>query len=366
MYRAHVVGSLLRPQTLIAAREQRDRGQLSAHEFKRLEDAAVDEAIRLQEACGIELITDGEQRRYLFTDSFGASVEGIELVANEDPTAQIWHDHEGRTVKSQRPTFLPVITRKLARGHSLATEEYSYARARAQRPLKVTLPSPTCALIYWSQRHSRAAYPGAAAALRDAAELLRAEIRHLAALGCEHVQIDAPELTMAIDPASAKVYEQAGFTRDGFLSEAMTLLNVVAGSSPVELSVHLCRGNNQGLWHSRGGYEAISKQCFPALKRFRYVLLEYDDERSGSFAALRDLPEDCVAVLGLVSTKRQALESLPALTARLQEAGRYIARERLAVSPQCGFASALFGNPLTPEEQAAKLRLVSALAHEIR
>jgi len=362
MIRAHVVGSMLRPKDLVDARAQLQRGKLSRHDFKAIEDRAVDRAIAVQERAGIELITDGEQRRFLFTDSFGSSVAGIELASNEDPTEQIWHDHSGNAVKSPRATVMPTIVGKLARRGSLGAEEYVYARARATRPVKVTLPSPTCASIYWSQKHSTAAYPNAVAALRDVARILREEIAELAALGCEHVQIDAPELTMAIDPKSIGLFESMGFTCQSFLAEAMALLDFVAERSPVELSVHMCRGNNQGLWHSAGGYDAISKACFPHLKNFRYVLLEYDDARSGSFEALKDLPRDCCAVLGLVTTKRAELEPLDALLQRVDEASRCFPREQLAVSPQCGFASAIFGNPLGFEAEEAKLRRVGELA----
>jgi 5-methyltetrahydropteroyltriglutamate--homocysteine methyltransferase len=358
MFHAHVVGSLLRPAKLIAAREALQRRGIQASEFKRLEDAAVDRAIQLQEEAGIELITDGEQRRFLFTDSFGASVAGIELLANDDPTERLWHDHEGRAAKPPRPTFMPTIVGRISRRNSLATEEFSYVRARARRPVKLTLPSPTCALQYWSETKSKVAYPSALAALHDVAAVLREEIASLAALGCEHVQIDAPELTMAIDADSSHVYEQAGFTRKSFVAEAMGLLNIVAKDSPVELSVHLCRGNNQGLWHSKGGYEAISKECFPHLRNFTYVLLEYDDERSGSFAALSDMPRECNVVLGLVSTKRPEVEPIDALLARTKEAARYFPAAQIGISPQCGFASALFGNPIGIDAQTAKLRRV--------
>ena len=362
MIHAHVVGSMLRPKELIEARGALQQGRLTPHAFKIIEDAAVDRCIAAQEAAGIGLITDGEQRRFLFTDSFGSSVAGVELATNEDPTEELWHDHEGKAIKSPRATVMPTIVGKLSRRNSLGTEEYAYARARARRPVKVTLPSPTCALIYWSPKHSTAAYPNALAALQDVAAILRGEIAQLAALGCEHVQIDAPELTMAIEPSSMRLFESFGFTRASFLAEALALLGTLAQDAPVEMSVHMCRGNNQGLWHTAGGYEAISKECFPRLAGYRYVLLEYDDERSGSFAALADLPRDCSAVLGLVSTKHAQVEPLELLVRRVDEASRYFPRAQLAVSPQCGFASAIFGNPISFEVQEAKLRRVGEVA----
>lgn len=362
MIYAHVVGSMLRPKELIGARDALRQGRLTPSAFKAIEDAAVDRCIAVQESAGIGLITDGEQRRFLFTDSFGSSVAGIELATNEDPTEQLWHDHEGKAVKSPRATVMPTIVGKLSRRNSLGTEEYAYARARARRPLKVTLPSPTCALIYWSQKHSTAAYPHALAALDDVAAILREEIAQLAALGCEHVQIDAPELTMAIDPASMRMFEGFGFTRASFLAEALALLGGLAKDAPVEMSIHMCRGNNQGLWHTAGGYDAISKECFPHLSGYRYVLLEYDDERSGSFAALADLPRDCAAVLGLVSTKHARLEPLDLLMQRIDAASRHFPRAQLAVSPQCGFASAIFGNPISLEIEEQKLRRVGEVA----
>ena len=365
MFCAHVVGSMLRPKVLIEARDSLHRGTVTEREFRAIEDEAVDRAIKVQEDAGIELITDGEQRRFLFTDSFGSSVAGIELVTNDDPTEHIWHDDNGKEVKSARPTVMPTIVGKLTRRRSVCEEEYRYAQRRAQRPVKVTLPSPTCAAIYWSQKHSTAAYPNALAALRDVAELLREEIAHLVSIGCKHVQLDAPELTMAIDPKSIRLFESIGFDRRTFVSTAMELLDHVADRSPAELSIHMCRGNNQGLWHSKGGYDAISRECFPHLRNFRYVLLEYDDARSGSFEALRDLPQSCCAVLGVVSTKHSDIESFDALVERIDDAARYFPRDQIGVSPQCGFASAIFGNPISFEAEASKLRIIGKLAKHL-
>lgn len=364
LVRSHVVGSLLRPPELLEARQAAMRGELPAVALKRIEDRAVDEAIALQERAGIGLITDGEQRRYVFTDSLGGSVSGITLLDIGDTTEGIWHGSDADVARAVQPQALPVITARLVRSRSLAAEEFTYARARATRPLKVTLPSPACCLIYWSERHSRAAYCSAREALEDVAAILRDEVRELLALGCEHVQFDAPELTMLIDPHSAPVYESAGFTRESFRETIVELLQSAAAEPGVTYSVHLCRGNNQGMWHSAGGYEAIVQQVFPALKAFRYLLLEYDDERSGSFAALADVPDDKCVVLGLVSTKRAALEPRDLLARRIDEAARHFPRAQLALSTQCGFASSLFGNPVSPQAQEAKLQLVATVAAE--
>lgn len=364
MFHAHVVGSLLRPPALKEARSKVQSGELAAGEFKRIEDQAVDAAIGLQESAGIDLITDGEQRRFVFTDSLARAVGGITLAASSGIAQNMWRG-EATATAVKEATMVPAITAKLTRKHSLAAEEFAYARGRASRPVKVTLPSPTCMLIHWSPQHSTAAYGGAVEALHDVAAVLREEIAELATLGCEYVQIDAPELTMLVDPTSTRLYEQAGFTRESFMATALDLLNAVSLQPNVTFSVHLCRGNNQGQWISRGGYEALPKQAFAGLKRFRYVLLEFDDERSGSFEALADMPDDKCVVLGLVSTKRNALESADIVKGRINEAARYFPKAQLAISTQCGFASVLFGNPVSAEMQEAKLRLVGQVAREI-
>lgn len=367
MLKAHVVGSMLRPGRLLEHSARYRAGTLPVAEFKRIEDAAVDQAIGIQEQAGIDLITDGEQRRLAFGDVFGQSVLGIEPVPSEKvTTGEFWHGPGGAEapIEISAPTGGRIVA-QLRRGESKASEEFVYARARARRPVKVTLPSPTMLISAWSPAHSTRAYASFNDALEDVVEILKQEVHALARLGCEHVQFDAPETTFAIESDSSPVLRGLGLGREAFCDMVVARLNQVAVEPGVEFSVHFCRGNARGHWHSAGGYGAISKLVFPHLARFKYVLMEYDTERAGTFEPLQDLPRGCCAVLGLVTTKSGVLEQRERLQARIEEAARYFPREQLALSPQCGFASDAGGNPLSFEQQTAKLRLVAEVAHEV-
>ncbi len=364
--RAHVVGSLLRPRELLNAWSALRSGTLERAHFRRIEDRAVDDAIAVQERVGIDLITDGEQRRLAFGDVFGQSVTGIEPSAPAPiGDAPFWRGGDGRSrqVELSSPTGGHIVA-KLRRAQSKACEEFSYARAWATRPVKVTLPSPTLLIASWSPEHSMRAYRHFGEALDDVAAILREEVHDLARLGCRHVQFDAPETTFAIEGDSSIPMRLLRLTRESFCAEVVKRLNEVAVEPGVEFSVHFCRGNARGHWHSSGGYGAISKLVFPHLDRFRYVLLEYDSERAGTFEPLADLPKSCCAVLGLVTTKSGRLEDPQLLKTRIEEAAQFFPKAQLAISPQCGFASDAGGNPITAAEQEAKLRLVGAVARE--
>ncbi len=327
----HVVGSLLRPKELLKAREQYSKGSLSSAEFKRIEDRAVDQAITVQEKANVDIITDGEQRRTVFMDSVACAIDGIKEVDanaiqsdNEGSGASFWHGEKHKDYVESGSMPPSVIADKLVLRHSIVTEEYAYARARAKKPVKVTLTSPLCMLGYWSEEHSRPVYPGGAMdTVLDLAEIIRCEIEELASLGCEHVQIDAPELTVFVDPKTTEFYSKlTGISREDFLSQGVDFINRVATVPGVTYSIHLCRGNNQGLWHSQGGYGAISREVFPRLSNYQYLLLEFDDERSGSFEPIADANDDMTVVLGLISTKHEDMEDPEKLKQQIKEAGR--------------------------------------------
>ncbi len=331
IHRAEIIGSLLRPAYLKEARRAWEAGQLSTLEFKRSEDRAVDAAIALQEEAGLDIITDGEMRRAIFTGTLTEAIDGI------SPTpGQSWHWY-GQTAADEMDFQPPVsITGKIRRRRSLATEEFAYARGKARKPLKITLPSPMMLFFAWSPEHSRAAYKDPFELFADAVDILRQEVRELSALGCQYIQIDAPEVATLVDDFQRRTtYGARGISPERMLSEGVEML------------------------------KTISKQVFRRATRYHVFLLEYDDARSGSFEALRDIPPDKTVVLGLVSTKTSTLESAEALTARIEEASKHFPREQLALSPQCGFASVMAGNPISEAAQQAKLRLVADVAHRI-
>ena len=365
IHRAENVGSLLRPQWLKDARAQLAAGALPLPEFKRIEDRAVDEAVRLYEEIGLDVVTDGEQRRSFFFSTLTEIVDGLGFADKTPPPAMSWHGAD--EYRSADDTFsLPVaVTERMQRVRSLATEEFVYARARTQAPLKVTLPSPLCLVALWSAEYSRDAYPDPMGVVEDAVRILAAEVRELVSVGCTDVQIDAPEIGSLVDPAMRAWYGEAvGVDPDRMLTEGIDLVNELAKTnSSVRFGIHVCRGNNAGRFLASGGYEAVSARAFPRLDAYDYFMLEHDDDRSGGFEPLRDIPSDAVVVLGLVSTKNPALESDDVVHARIDEAARFFARDQLALSTQCGFASTSEGNPLSEAEQADKLRLVARVAH---
>ncbi len=360
MFRAEVIGSLLRPPYLKEARAAFEQGRLSAQEFKRVEDRAVDQAIAMQEGAGLDVVSDGEMRRFLFMGPITETVEGIEPV--EHGNAMPWATAEGET----EWVFPAAVTGKLRKRRSMVTEEYSYARARARLPLKVTVPSPLVLFGLWNPRYSTAAYSDAFEMFADAAEVGRSEILELVSLGCSYVQVDAPELATLVDPRVREWTESLGIPAERLLTEGIDLINgMVQGISGVRLGIHLCRGNNAGMWMASGGYDYIANALFGRATAFDAYFLEYDDDRSGSFEPLAKAPDDKQVVLGLVCTKTPELERAEDLRARIDEAARFLPREQLGLSTQCGFASIAVGNPLGEEAEEHKLRLVAETAHAV-
>jgi 5-methyltetrahydropteroyltriglutamate--homocysteine methyltransferase len=350
---------MLRPAWLMEARRAHRRGELPAAKFKIVEDRAIDEALALQERAGLDVVTDGEQRRASF---LGSLVETTDGLTRSLALTKPWHEDEDHVVELSLGLC---ATGKLQRHRSLVGEEFAYARARAKRPLKVTLPSPMMLFMFWSPVESRAVYNDPFELFADGAEVIRHEIRELARMGCEYIQIDAPELAILVDPlARSEVFEKNGVDPARILGEGVEMLNALAEAPGVTFGLHLCRGNNDGRWLSKGGYEAISREVFRRTNRYGVFLLEYDDARSGGFAPLADVPRDKEVVLGLISTKKKTIESAGELLTRIGEAARYFPRDQLALSPQCGFASGIKGNPVDQKIQERKLRLVVEVARQ--
>jgi 5-methyltetrahydropteroyltriglutamate--homocysteine methyltransferase len=356
-YRSDVVGSLLRPEYLKEARKQRASGELTHAEFKKIEDRAVNEAIALQIECGLDVISDGEMRRYAF---FGHLIDAVEGYDKFGGWAIPFHDDQGNELVFKRP----VVVSKLKRVRPMCEEEFVYLRARTDHPAKVTLVSAQQAAAYYDAEKSKGAYATIDAYLADLVDILRTEVDELVRLGCTYIQVDAPQYAALIDPGIREGYRQRGNDPDRLLDRCIELDNAVIGNHPgVTFGIHLCRGNNQSKYYASGGYDPIAS-VFTRTK-FNNFLLEYDDERSGGFEPLKNVPEDRTVVLGLVTTKKPALEKKEELKRRIEEAAECVPLERLALSPQCGFASTEEGNLLTAEEQAAKLRLVAETAREV-
>ena len=364
--RSEVVGSLLRPDYLKDARTRMEAGKLDAPGFKQIEDRAVDEAVRLQQECGVDVITDGEQRRFAFTTHFMEAVDGYDR-------SGVWtitfRDETGGEVQSTRP----VVVEKLRWRHSMCAEEWVYLRARTRDAgsaggtggaAKVSLVGAQQAAAYYDSERSSGAYPTVESYLADVVDITRREIAELARLGCTYIQIDSPQYAALLNQDIRRGYRERGSDPDWLLDQCIELDNAIIADHPgVTFGLHICRGNAQSMFYASGGYEPIAR-IFERT-RFQRFLLEYDDQRSGGFEPLRHMPEDRVVVLGLVTTKKPELESEEQLKRSIEQACGYVPLERLALSPQCGFASAWAGNRLTESDQRKKLELVARVARSV-
>ncbi len=354
--RSDVVGSLLRPPELLDARERFGRGELAPADFKRVEDAAVDDALRLQEEAGLDVVTDGEMRRLSFQSQMTEAVDGF---GEWDLDAFLWGEWRSAEIgelKVERPPL--AVEGRLRRKRFLSAEEFTYARRRTARVLKVTLPSPSLFANFWDPVRSSGTYPDLEEFLGDVAEILREEVDELVRLGATYVQLDAPHYPLLLDPTYRDFYASRGWPAERWLDLGLELDNLVIGDHEgVAFGFHLCRGNQASRWLVEGGYDWLAERLFARVSAHR-LLLEYDDSRSGSFEPLRFVPEGKIAVLGLVTTKSDRRETVDELAARIEEASAFCPLERLALSPQCGFATSVLGNALTVEDERAKLATI--------
>jgi len=371
--RTDVVGSLLRPPAVIEARSRLDEGKIDADALRAIEDEAVRAAVRLQEDIGLDVISDGEMRRLNFQDSFGAAVEGydasrstLEAYARrvEGGTAlRRWEvplQEKGTAISHRRPVTSPL---KLARNVPL--EEYKFVASVAKTPAKVSLIGPDRIGQRFDHQNSKAVYKDMDAFMADVVVIERTIIKSLRDAGCRYVHIDAPGYTAYIDEPSMQQMRQRGEDpAENFSRSLKADAAVIAGFPDVTFGIHLCRGNQRSMWHREGTYDAIAERLFTELPHDRF-LLEYDSPRAGSFAPLRFLPKDKIAVLGLVSTKVPELESIDALKRRIDEAAKIVPLEQLALSPQCGFASDVVGNLISADDQKRKLELVVETARQV-
>jgi 5-methyltetrahydropteroyltriglutamate--homocysteine methyltransferase len=356
-WRAEVVGSLLRPPDLVAARKRLESGELEAAEFKAVEDAAVRDAIELQESAGIDVVTDGELRRYAF---YGHLIDAFEGFDREGGWAIPFRDDRGEQLVLKRP----VVVDRLRWKRSMCSEEWTFLRRQVAGTGKVTMLSAQQAAAYYDPEKSKDAYSTRDAYLADVVDLSRREVDELVRLGCTYIQIDAPQYGALLDPAMREGYRQRGSDPEELIDRCIELDNaIIEGHHGVTFGLHVCRGNNQSKFYAEGDYEPIARIFERTL--FNRFLLEYDDRRSGGFTPLGHLPEDRVAVLGLVTTKKPELEAEAELKTRIEEATRFVPLERLALSPQCGFASTMEGNRISQKQQQQKLELVGRVARSV-
>jgi 5-methyltetrahydropteroyltriglutamate--homocysteine methyltransferase len=366
MITAHAdhVGSLLRPPELLEAREKHAAGELDPPAFKAIEDRAVLDVVRLQEDAGLDVITDGELRRESFQSELVAAVDGFAGVTIDAWLWGAWHSDELGDKTVERPPDMAVVDR-LHKRRSLAAEELVFLRAHTERTPKITLPSPTLFGNLWDPERSKEAYPTFDAFMEDVVAILVDEVRELERLGATYLQLDAPHYPLLIDPTWRAFYEQRGWPLHRWLHYGIELDNAVIDAAPaVTFGFHLCRGNQDSRWLVAGGYDAIAEPIFKGVRAHR-LLLEYDDERSGTFDPLRLVPDDKQVILGLVTTKGPRPETEDELEVRVREAATTIDLERLGVGTQCGFAISVLGNALTVDDERRKLEVIARTADRI-
>jgi 5-methyltetrahydropteroyltriglutamate--homocysteine methyltransferase len=356
--RAETVGSLLRPPELLAARRGAGEGTVAPGRLRELEDAAVLEAIALQESAGLDVATDGEMRR----GGWSATVEALDgFEPREGDPGLTWRG-EGQDIRTGGG--YPTVVRRISPRRSLA-DEYAFLARHARVRAKHCMPAPSYHRRFWYPEHSAGAYPTVEEFLLAVRDHERDVLARLVELGCDYVQLDAPNYGSLCDADHRRWLEARGHDLDAELAfDAALDSSLFEGVTGITRALHVCRGNAAGRWHSSGGYGAIAGRLFPRLD-VDVLLLEYDSDRSGDFEPLRCVRPGVVAVLGLVTTKSGALEGEAAIEARIEEAAAIKPLAELALSPQCGFASVAIGNPVTPEEQRAKLELVGRVARRV-
>jgi methionine synthase II (cobalamin-independent) len=361
-FRADHVGSLLRPKQLLKAREDHQAGRISAAELRRVEDDAIRAAVRRQEEIGLEGVTDGEYRRASWHMDFLYQLGGVSKV--KDNLKVRFHNEKGDI------EFTPAalrITGKLNLAKPIFAEDFAFLRSVAKAAPKLTIPSPS--MMHY--RGGRAAidasvYPGLEPFWDDLGRVYADEIAALGKLGCTYLQLDDTSLAYLNDPEQRDYITSLGGTGETQHLTYIRLINAALAKKPAGMTVctHMCRGNFRSSWVASGGYDHVAEALFGELKVDGFFL-EYDDARSGGFAPLRFVPKGKKVVLGLVTTKRGALEKKDELKRRINEAAEYVPLDQLCLSPQCGFSSTVEGNALTADEQFAKLSLIVETAREV-
>jgi 5-methyltetrahydropteroyltriglutamate--homocysteine methyltransferase len=358
-WRAEVVGSLLRPEYLKDAWAAFDEGRIDEGELRTVQDRAAIEAIRLQEGCGLDVLTDGEVRRRLWFDPLTESLSGY----NPDESAPVPFTKGAQP--ADPPPRLPVVTERLGIRRNLPVEEFSFVREHASTPTKATIAGMTYASVLWVPGLSDTAYPDRDGYMDDALRLMTEVVRTAVDAGVTHVQLDSPRYTHMVSEEGQANLRRIGVDTSTWLSRMIAYDNELIRAVPdATFAVHLCRGNHRSMWSVEGGYDAIAEQLFTTLEVDR-ILAEYDSPRAGTFEPLRFVPDGTTVVLGLITTKLPELEDVDLLRRRIEEASAFVPLDRLALSPQCGFASTLPGTLVTFDDQRAKLDLLVGVARDV-
>jgi methionine synthase II (cobalamin-independent) len=361
-FRADHVGSLLRPAALRQAFREHADGRIDDAAFARAQDSSIRDVVQRQADLGLGVVTDGEFRRASYWARFVERMDGLGI----RPAEFRFRDDAGH----ERAFTAPYAEGRLRRLRPLALDEFVFLRdtIKPDRRLtaKITLPAPSTMHFYRGRNFAdRKVYPEAQAFFADLSQVFRDEIADLAGAGCRYVQLDEVALAMLCDPAIRAQVTAQGEKPDALVDLYVDAINqAVAGARDVVIGVHVCRGNFKGNYLAAGGYAEVAERFFNNTNA-NHFLLEFDTDRAGDFSPLRFVPRGKAVVLGLVSSKTPERESLDLLTRRVEQASKFVALDRLAISPQCGFASTVAGNPVSEADQWAKLTLVVEAARKI-
>ena len=362
-FKADQVGSFLRPPGVKEARGSFKEGRIDQQQLTDVEDTAILDALERQRQTGIDVYSDGEFRRTGFQWDFPESVEGY--VRTDRPVVSRMWQGPGGPPREQGTSL--AVGGKLRQVRRLTELQAAFLRTHAPGPYKMTVPSPNqFPTLGFQPGLTDRFYPTRSDLLREITTIIKSELVALADEGVPYIQIDAPRYSYYVDPRWRQHLRELGEDPDALFEEAVAADVACIESAAregVTTALHVCRGNNESKWYAEGGYEPIAQRLFGSLPVDR-LLLEYDTERAGTFEPLRFVRPETTVVLGLVSTKVSALESKDDLRRRIDEATKYVPMERLALSPQCGFASTAAGNLLTEDEQWRKLELVVETARE--
>src|SRR3954451_271062 len=362
-FRADHVGSLLRPQRLLEAREELAAGRLSADELKQVEDESIRDVVRMQEDVGLQSATDGEFRRASWHMDFIYELEGIEKA--EDDLVVHFHNPEGDI--DYTPAALKV-TKRIDLHEPTFGEDFEFLKGCVTSATpKLTIPSPS--MVHYrggAAAIDPAVYPDKDQFWSDLTAAYAKQVQMVHDLGCTYLQFDDTSLAYLNDPNQRKMMADRGAEAEHLHEAYIRHINEALADKPegMAITTHMCRGNFRSSWVAEGGYDFVAEALFGELGVDGFFL-EYDDARSGGFEPLRFVPDDKVVVLGLVTTKRGELESADELKRRLYEASKYVDINQICLSPQCGFSSTVEGNVLSYDEEVAKLRLIVEVAEDV-
>jgi 5-methyltetrahydropteroyltriglutamate--homocysteine methyltransferase len=366
--RADNLGSLLRPEEVLEARAALREGRMDEAQVRAIEDRSILKALEMQKAAGAQVFTDGEYRRDIFTADITKAIDG--LVPGKPVVKFEWRGRGKDLAEDSKEGNLQLIVgAKLKRKGRFTPYDAPFLKQHAPGPFKVCTPAAMQhAIMRYRPGVSDQFYPTLHDMLQEVAAIMRQEVQALIDEGASYVQLDAPSYSNFFDRNRREMLKQSGLNLDEALAAATAADNAmiegVQRQSDVVFGIHFCRGNKRSAWGAEGSYEPIAEKVFGALKMDRY-LLEFDSERAGGFEPLRFVPKGKTVVLGLITTKEPELESEDDVARRVDQAAKLVPLENLAVSTQCGFASAASGNLITWDDMQRKLELVSKVARRV-